>query len=120
RDGVVSSSVGKKKKEILYDEIHACNPNSPKNLIDHNCNIPNFTTGLIQNIANPFMDDFNNAGKTSSYSVFGLGVPNNIPGGIVPVSESNRAHTYTALELFGYNLQLTSYNGEWDQVVVSN
>lgn len=120
RDGVVAKTLKKKKKDILYDGIHICNPNAPDNLIDNNCNIPNFTTSLIQGIANPFMADFNNAGKTSSYSVFGLGVPENIPGGTVPVKEEERKHTYTALELFGYSLPRISYNGEWDQIVVND
>lgn len=120
RDGIVSSSIGVDKDDILIDDKYACNPDAPNNLINHNCNIPNFTTGLIQNIADPFMSPFSNAGKSSSYSVFGLGVPNNIPGGTVPINPENRTHTYTALELFGYNLQLTSYKGEWDQIVVSN
>ena len=120
QDGVLSNSIIKDKDEILYNKKYACHPNSPGNLIDHNCNIPNFTTGLIQNIAEPFMSPFTNAEKTSSYSVFGLGVPKDIPGGKVPVNPNERSHTYTALELYGYNLQLTSYNGEWDQIVVSN
>lgn len=120
RDAVISKQVKKKKSWFVQDGIHACSKNSPNNLINHNCNIPNFTTGLLQNVVNPFMQDFNNAGKSSSYSVFGLGVPEGIPGGTVPVKAENRKYTYTALELFGYSLPLTSYNGEWDQVVVSN
>lgn len=120
RDGVVAKSLEKDKDEILYDGKHACNPDAPDNLIDNNCNIPNFTTSLIQGVASPFMSDFNGAGKTSAYSVFGLGVPEKIPGGVVPVNPEKRTNTYTALELFGYNLPRTSYNGEWDQITVSN
>lgn len=120
RDGIVSSSLDVSKSDLLYDDKYVCHPNSPKNLIDHNCNIPNFTTGLIQSIADPFMTPLNNAGKTSSYSTFGLGVPSNIPGGTVPIDPESRTHTYTALELYGYSLKLTSYNGEWDNIVVSN
>lgn len=119
-DGVIASELKKEKDDILYNGTHACNPNTPVNLINHNCNIPNFTTGLIQNIVDPFTPPMNNAEKTSSYSDFGLGVPDDIPGGIVPVKPEGRTNTYTALELFGYNLKLTSYNGEWDNVVVSN
>lgn len=120
RDGIVASDIEKDKDEILYNGKYACHPNSPKNLIDHNCNIPNFTTGLIQGIVDPFMTPFTNAEKTSSYSDFGLGVPADIPGGIVPIDPASRTNTYTALELYGYNLKLTSYNGEWDNIVVSN
>lgn len=119
-DGVIASELKKEKDDILYNGTHACNPNTPVNLINHNCNIPNFTTGLIQNIVDPFTPPMNNAEKTSSYSDFGLGVPDDIPGGIVPINPESRTNTYTALELFGYNLKLTSYNGEWDNVVVSS
>jgi len=117
---VVADELDMEKSDLLVDERYACNPNSPNNLINHNCNIPNFTTGLIQNIASPFMSPLSNAGKTSSYSTFGFGVPNNIPGDIVPIKEEEREHTYTALELYGYDLKLTSYNGEWDRIDVSN
>lgn len=118
-DGVLGSDLGVEKEDILVDNRYACNPDAPNNLINHNCNIPNFTTGLIQNIVYPFMDTFEGAGKTSAYSAFGFGVPNNIPGEIVPSNPGNRAHTYTALELYGYDLKLTSYNGEWDRIEVS-
>lgn len=120
RDAIVSDSVGKTKDELLFDGVHACNPDAPNNLIDHNCNIPNFTTGLIQNVVDPFTEPLSNAGKTSSYSIFGLGVPNNIPGDIVPIRPESRTNTYTALELYGYSLKLTSYNGEWDHILPSD
>lgn len=118
-EGVLGKDLGVEKSDILLNGRYACNPSSPNNLINHNCNIPNFTTGLIQNIVYPFMTPFNNAEKTSAYATFGFGVPNDIPGGIVPANPGNRAHTYTALELFGYDLKLTSYNGEWDRIDVS-
>ena len=118
-DGVLSNKLDVKKKDILVDDRYACNPDAPNNLINHNCNIPNFTTGLIQTVASPIFTPFNKAGKTSAYSPFGLGVPNNIPGGTVPVNPEDRAHRYTALELYGYDLKLTSYNGEWDNISVS-
>lgn len=119
-EGVLSNQLNVTKSDILYNNRYACNPNAPNNLLNHNCNIPNFTTGLIQNFAYPFTRPFNNAEKTSSYATFGFGVPNQIPGGVVPVNPGNRQHTYTALELYGYDLKLTSYNGEWDRIVVSN
>ena len=119
--GVLARNLKIERKDILSDNKYACNPDAPNNLINHNCDIPNFTTGLIQNVVSPFMTPpFTNAEKTSSYSAFGLGVPNNIPGGTVPSDPGNRANTYTALELYGYDLKLTSYNGEWDRIEVSN
>lgn len=120
RDAIVSDSTEVDKDDLLHDGIHACNPDAPVNLIGHNCNIPNFTTGLIQNVVDPFTEPFSNAGKSSSYSVFGLGVPSNIPGDIVPIRPESRTNTYTALELYGYSLKLTSYNGEWDHVLPSD
>jgi len=123
--GVLGSNLGVEKRDILVNDSitgklkYACNPNAPNNLINHNCNIPNFTTELVQNIVYPFMTPFEGAEKTSAYALFGFGVPNNIPGGTVPSNPGNRAHTYTALELYGYDLKLTSYNGEWDRIEVS-
>lgn len=118
KDGVLDTDLGVSKDDLLING-YACNPNEPNNLLNHNCNIPNFTTELLQNIISPWESAFNNAGKTSATSAFGLGVPNGIPGGEVPVSIGQREHTYTALELFGYDLKLTSYNGEWDKITVS-
>lgn len=120
RDGILAMDIKASRSSILHDGKHACNPNAPNNLINHNCNIPNFTTSLFQNVAEPFTSPLVNAEKTSSHATFGLGVPANIPGGIVPADPRERRHTYTALELYGYDLKLTSYSGEWDQVVVSN
>ena len=117
--GVLSKDLDVSKADILADERYACIPGSPNNLINHNCNIPNFTTSLIQNIVAPFMQPFSGAEKTEAYAEFGLGVPKNIPGGIVPENPESRVHAYTALELFGYDLKLTSYNGEWDKIDVS-
>lgn len=124
RDGVLSTSIKEDKENIVYktDKIKGsiCHPKAPKNLIHHNCNIPNFTTGLIQNITVGFDSPLSGAEKTTAYSTFGLGVPKNIPGGKVPVDPEKRKHTYTAMELFGYDLKLTAYSGEWDQITISN
>lgn len=118
--GVLDSDLDVKKEDIVYDGKYACHPNAPLNLLNHNCNIPNFTTGLLQNIAKPFYSPFTNAEKTTSYATFGLGVPGKIPGGQVPIVPGNRAHKYTALELYGYDLKITSYSGEWDKIDVSS
>ena len=118
--GVLDSDLDVKEEDILYKKRYACHPSAPLNLLNHNCNIPNFTTSLLQNIASPFYSPFTNAEKTTSYATFGLGVPGNIPGGQVPIVPGNRAHKYTALELYGYDLKLTSYTGEWDKIDVSS
>lgn len=118
--GVLAKDLNVTKDDIMPDGIHSCNPDAPNNLINHNCNIPNFTTSLFQNIIATGYTPFTNATKTSSHATFGLGVPNNIPGGEVPINPADRQHTYTALELFGYDLKLTAYNGEWDRITVSS
>lgn len=118
--GVLSTDLGLEREDILYLDRYACNPNEPSTLVYHNCNIPNFTTELIQNIIHPYMPPFNNAEKTIAYPPFGLGIPKGIPGGEVPVVRDNNTPTYTALEIYGYDLKLTSYNGEWDRITTSN
>lgn len=118
--GVLGKNLGVSKEDLLINGRYVCNPDAPNNLINHNCNIPNFTTSLFQNMSSMVYSPFINASKTSAHATFGLGVPKNIPGGEVPVHPGNRQHTYTALELFGYDLKLTSYNGEWDRIVVSS
>jgi hypothetical protein len=117
-DGILDSDLEIPKGDVVKNG-KLCNPDTPLNLINHNCNIPNFTTELLQNIVSTWETPFSNAGKTSARVPFGLGVPNNIPGGLVPVNPESRNHTYTALELFGYDLKLTSYNGEWDKITTS-
>src|SRR5699024_7551141 len=53
-------------------------------------------------------------GMQSPQSMWGIGVTDAIPNGEVPVKENDRLEKYTALELYGYNLGWTTYNGEWD------
>lgn len=115
--GVLDNDLKLKKEDILYKGIYGCNPNEPNDLLNHNCNIPNFTTGLFQKALGTFYKPFSNAEKTTSKAPFGLGVPAGIKD--VPINPSQRNKTYTALELFGYDLKLTSYNGEWDNITVS-
>ena len=109
--GVIDKDLGK-AKDFMYDGVHACNPNSPNSLVNHNCNIPNFTTELVQTIAGAFYTPFEGANKTSAKAAFGLGVPVGLPEDGVPVNPSKNGDSFTALEMYGYDLKLTRYNGE--------
>lgn len=103
----------------IYDKKTVCYHNEePQNLLNHNCNIPAPGTELIQNISFAMSKQgMQNAQLTSSQSF--LGVPIGIPNGEVPINPNLRKEKYTALELYGYNLEYTSYIGEWDYIQVS-
>lgn len=94
--------------------------NEPQNLLNHNCDIPAFGTELFQNITREFTKSgLQNYGKTSSsLGGFKLGLPKGIKK--VPVNPNDRTENYTALELYGYNLEYTSYLGEYDHIVTSS
>lgn len=89
-----------------------------QDLLDHNCDIPAFGTELFQNIfRSRFPVGIQGGEKTASKSNFG------IPAGLdgdVPVDPVTRGSKYSALELYGYNLPYTIYNGEWDDIQVSS
>lgn len=113
QDGVLARGLD----DPRYDGKHVCNPNAPNNLLNHNCNVPNFSAELLQNFMALGSGSAISGGEiTSAKAPFGLGVPNGIPGGKVPVDPVKRTSTYTALEIFGYNLPLTTYRGEWDMI----
>lgn len=91
--------------------------------IYHNCDVPNFMAQALQTVfslvdssgaknANPTQA----SGSTISVS---FGLPKNIPGdGEVPVNVEDSSNKYTGLELYGYDLELTRYKGEWDNISV--
>jgi hypothetical protein len=87
----------------------------------HNCDVPNFLTEMLQNIASTFVPTGPINAEVSEAKVNnGFGIPSTLPGvkGEVPVNPADRSVKYTALELFGYNLKYTSYKGEWDHIEV--
>ena len=47
-------------------------------------------------------------------------MPKDVPTGKVPVNPKERTTKYTALELFGYDLEHTTYSGEYDHIVTSS
>lgn len=97
-----------------------CDPNAPNNLISSNCDIPNFSAQLVQSVMR-ILDPggIEDGERVSAQSFFKWGVPDNIPGGTVPITPNQRKHKYTGLELFGYNMNYTNYNGEWDDIIPS-
>ena len=94
--------------------------NEPQNLLNHNCDIPTLTTALAQRFSDlGALQGMQNAGTTTAKAPFGLGIPSGLPNDKVPANPKERRDKFTALELYGYNLQYTNYNGEWDNIEVS-
>jgi hypothetical protein len=85
-----------------------------------NCDIPNISTEAVQSLASLVTSTgLQNAQKNSAKTPFGLGYSSDLlPTSDVPISASQRTDKYTALELFGYNLNWTSYAGEFDRINV--
>lgn len=114
-DETVVHEVDGKKSVCGFDK-------EPQNLLNHNCDIPAFMTELMQNVTR----DVQTSGiqgheRTPAYlGVLELGMPKDIPTGKVPVNPKERTTKYTALELFGYDLEHTTYSGEYDHIVTSS
>jgi len=89
----------------------------------HNCDVPNLSAEFVQDIARFLIPwgayNANQESAVAANRVFGYPPKAVLPGnGDVPVQESSRSYKYTGLELFGYNLSYTAYNGEWDYIKV--
>lgn len=118
--GVPSSKI--KDSPVLGSDgsYYICDPSEPNNLIATNCDLPNFSSQLGQAVMRVFSPGgIENGERVTAKPIFAWGVPNGIPGNSVPVNESQRSKTYTGLEVFGYNVQYTDYNGEWDDIIPS-
>lgn len=89
----------------------ACNPSEKKNLLNHNCNVPNLMTEMMQNSArareNTGIDVKKSYAKTFLGTSF-VDVPLNAGG------------DYTPFEMLGYDLPLSKYHGEWDYIQTSS
>lgn len=90
-----------------------------------NCDVPGIVTQAYQNISYLIAPSGIQGGnKLSALIPFNMGIPAGlIPAGSngkpdVPVEGERGSNKYTALELFGYNLHWTKYNGEWDKIDV--
>lgn len=98
----------------------ACDSNRDGSLLYHNCDIPTFITSLQQTVYSVISKHgVLNAGRTTAYDKSMLGVPMGIEEGEVPLDLSTSGKKYTGLEAFGYDLELTHYTGEWDQISVN-
>lgn len=119
--GVMGDKVDKTVVHDFNGHKSICGFNDePQNLLNHNCDIPTLTTALAQRFSDlGALQGLQNAGTTTAKAPFGLGVPAGLPNDKVPVNPKERTDKYTALELYGYNLQYTNYNGEWDNIEVS-
>lgn len=86
----------------------------------HNCDVPNIMAEFLQTMVSTFVPQGMQNATTDYAKVENpwFGLPTRVPGGTVPVDDSLRSAKYTGLELFGYSMKYTSYNGEWDNIKV--
>lgn len=86
----------------------------------HNCDVPNIVTELIQDAASFLMQSGPNNSDVQSVTLNwgAFGLPDSLPDDGAPVDPSARGVKYTGLELYGYNMRLTTYVGEWDHIKV--
>lgn len=90
-------------------------------LQNSNCDIPGLGTEGVQDLLSLFDGHgVSNADRQTAKTPFGLGVATELlPTDDVPVRNSARTYKYSGLELFGYNLHWSEYNGEWDHIKVN-
>lgn len=106
---------------------NTCSSLDSKSTYDNdNCDVPGIVTQAYQNIMYLLAPGGIQGGnKVSATTPFNMGIPAGlIPGSNgkpeVPIAGQRGSNKYTALELFGYNLRWTTYNGEWDKIDVIN
>ena len=92
---------------------------------NNNCDIPGIVTQAYQDIAYLIAPNgIQNGDKVSAVTPFNVGIPSGLlPSDSngnpeVPIAGQRGSNKYTALEIFGYNLRWTTYNGEWDKIDV--
>jgi hypothetical protein len=87
-------------------------------LANTNCDIPNVMTELVQGLAEDVMPGgAQNATVESAKDTSFFGMP---PTSSIPMGAAyQNPRKYTALELYGYKLKFTSYEGEWDNITVN-
>lgn len=85
-----------------------------------NCDVPGAGTEAIQDLASIFSPGgLHDAETQTTKTPFDMGYSRDLlPTSDVPLEASKRSDKYTGLELFGYNLHWTSYNGEFDRIKV--
>lgn len=89
----------------------------------HNCDVPNFSGEFVQNLYSLFdRSGAQNAFALNAASILfpQFGQSKALPGGSVPADTTGASNKYTGLEVFGYDLQLSTYLGEWDHIQTMN
>lgn len=113
---------GNRTTHIIKDgkRVYNKKPNDKPNLANPNCDIPGLgSEGFQDFIALIDGHGIRNGERQASQSPYSLGVATSLlPTDDVPFDVSNQPYKYTGLELFGYNLRWSEYNGEWDHVKV--
>ena len=98
----------------------SCDAKDPNQglLTYHNCDVPNFVADMGQNLFKAIAPGGIQRGgaESAKLDMPWLGLPTGIK--TVPATASARVDKYTALELYGYNLRLTYYAGEYDHIQV--
>ena len=105
------------KQEKQYSSYDVDQPT----LQNPNCDVPGIGTEGVQDLLALFDGHgVEHADRQTAKTPFGLGVATELlPTNDVPVKDSDRAYKYSGLELFGYNLHWSEYNGEWDHIKVN-
>ena len=120
-DNISNATTIDKNDNTVFDENKSlCNvsKSQPQNLLNHNCDLPTIGTEIAQKISSTFESyGINNGERTPAQSIWG--VPSGLPENTVPTDPNARSGKYTALELYGYNLQYVNYKGEWDDIQTS-
>lgn len=108
------SGVDEKDRHCEVDDPNA------GTLIYHNCDVPNALTEVTQDFISTWSQQGAIGADTESATLDSpkFGLPTGIPANGAPINEDEREVKYTALELYGYNLKYTDYNGEWDHIKV--
>lgn len=101
--------------------VYNCDSRKESNgtVVYHNCDVPNFMAEVVQTLFSIFMPSgaYSAEYEKVALSNPGFGLPvEQMPTKTVPVKESQRSVKYTGLELFGYNLRMSAYHGEWDDI----
>lgn len=98
----------------------SCDVNDPNRglLTYHNCDVPNYIADLGQNLYSAVAPGGIQGGgaQSNKLDMPWLGLPTGVKN--VPATASARVEKYTAMELYGYNLRVTYYNGEFDHIQV--
>ena len=121
-DAYLQGNVADDAAEIGWNTTHKlCNVDHPGagTVVYHNCDVPNVSAEFVQTVYSLFDTSgvLGHVPRNSVSTLFpGFGQSKNLPDETVPANVAGGSYKYTALEVFGYDLPLTYYNGEWDNI----